>query len=128
MAGRLQHLQALRTIVLISGGLPFEQDSLTHFTELQRNVAKSGVVVYAEQLAQADTDASNQRGAGTETYAGRPQLRHAFVQPPRSRNSEKSDPCPSTQAGAMSRTHVRKADGCGCVRGVDAQKEAVCRW
>jgi VWFA-related protein len=61
---RMQPLEAPKSIVLISAGLPTTPEGLTHFTELQRRVAESGTMMYVVQVEQPDTDASSQRMAG----------------------------------------------------------------
>jgi hypothetical protein len=61
---RMQPLEAPKSIVLISAGLPVIQESLTYFTNLQRRVAETGTMMYVVQIEQPDTDASSQRMAG----------------------------------------------------------------
>ncbi len=61
LAGGLETITAPKTIVLLSAGLPFEQESLTRFTELQRAVARAGILLYAVQVDQPDADASVRR-------------------------------------------------------------------
>jgi VWFA-related protein len=61
---RMQPLEAPKTIVLLSAGLPVLQESVTHFTNLQKRVAETGTMMYVVQLEQPETDASSQRMAG----------------------------------------------------------------
>lgn len=62
---RLQPIQAPKSIVLLSAGLPTTSEGLTHFTELQRRTAETGALTYVVQLEQPDTDAGSQRLAGS---------------------------------------------------------------
>jgi len=61
---RMQPLEAPKSIVLISAGLPVMQESLSYFTNLQKRVAETGVMMYVVQIEQPETDASSQRMAG----------------------------------------------------------------
>ena len=69
VATRLQAIDAPKTLVILSGGLPFEQDSLGYFQEAKRQIAAAGITVYAVQLHMPETDASNRRPGGVEGYA-----------------------------------------------------------
>jgi len=62
---RLKPIGAPKDVVVISAGLPFDQESITYVRDLQRAAAESGVSTHVVQLAQPDTDASSQRVAGT---------------------------------------------------------------
>ena len=68
LATALQRVEAPKTIVLLSAGLPFEQETFSRFLDLQRALARSGIMVYAVQVSQADNDASNLRRPGVGTY------------------------------------------------------------
>lgn len=68
LATLLQQVQAPTTIVLISAGLPFEQESLSRFTELQESLTRAGIMIYAVQVSQGDNDAINMRRPGVGTY------------------------------------------------------------
>jgi VWFA-related protein len=68
LAGGLQSVAAPKTIVLLSAGLPFDQENLTRFTELQRALARAGIVVYSVQADQPDADAASMRRPGVGTY------------------------------------------------------------
>ena len=68
LARAMQPIQAPKTIVLISAGLPFETESLTWFTDARLALARSGIMVYAVQVAQPDNDASNVRRPGVGLY------------------------------------------------------------
>lgn len=68
LARSLQRIEAPKTIVLISGGLPFEAESLTWFIDAQRALTGAGITVYAVQVAQPDADASNMRRPGVGLY------------------------------------------------------------
>jgi hypothetical protein len=61
---RLRPITAPKDIVLLSAGLPFEQESLSLFEGLKRRVAESGTATHVVQLAQPETDGSSQRMAG----------------------------------------------------------------
>jgi VWFA-related protein len=61
---RLRPITGPKDIVLLSAGLPFEQESLSLFEDLKRRVAESGTATHVVQLAQPETDASSQRMAG----------------------------------------------------------------
>jgi VWFA-related protein len=61
---RLVPLDAPKSIVLLSAGLPFFQDSMSRFRELERRTAESGVSMFVVQLEQPETDASSARMAG----------------------------------------------------------------
>ena len=60
---RLQPIQAPKTIVVLSAGLPFEQESTSYFEELQKRTAESGTLTHVVQFHQPETDATSQRGA-----------------------------------------------------------------
>lgn len=62
---RLGPIRAPKDVVLLSAGLPFEQEALSLFNDLQRRVAESGTATHVVQLAQPETDASSQRMVGT---------------------------------------------------------------
>jgi hypothetical protein len=62
---RLRPILAPKDIVLLSAGLPFDQESLTSLRNLGQRVAESGASMHVVQLAQPETDASSQRMAGT---------------------------------------------------------------
>jgi VWFA-related protein len=64
LSGRLQPIQSPKDIVVLSAGLPFDQETIDYFRDLQRRVAESGTAIHVVQLAQPETDASSQRGAG----------------------------------------------------------------
>lgn len=61
---RLQPIDAPKDIVLLSAGLPFEQETISLFRDLQRRVSESGTATHIVQLAQPDIDASTNRMAG----------------------------------------------------------------
>lgn len=67
LADALRPLDAPRTIVLLSAGLPFEQDSLGLFTDLQRALTRAGIMIFSVQVSQPDSDASNVKRPGTGT-------------------------------------------------------------
>ena len=64
LSGRLQPVQSPKDIVVLSAGLPFDQETIEYFRDLQRRVAESGTAIHVVQLAQPETDASSQRVAG----------------------------------------------------------------
>lgn len=69
VAARFQAIDAPKTFVIMSGGLPFEQESLTYFQEVKRQIVAAGIAVYAVQLHTPETDASNRRPGGVDFYA-----------------------------------------------------------
>ncbi len=68
LAKRLQAVDAPKTLILLSGGFPFEQESLGLYREAQRQIAAAGISVFSILLEQPDTDASNRRPGGVEGY------------------------------------------------------------
>jgi VWFA-related protein len=68
LADAMQPIDAPKTIVLVSAGMPFEMETLTYFTNLQRSVARAGTLIYSVQVNQPDNDASNLRRPGVGTY------------------------------------------------------------
>lgn len=68
LADALQPIDAPKTIVLISAGMPFEMETVTYFTALQRAVARSGTIIHAIQVDQPVNDAGNLRRPGVGTY------------------------------------------------------------
>ena len=68
LARRLQAIDAPKTLILLSGGFPFEPESLGLYRETQRQVAAAGITVFSILLEQPDTDASNRRPGGVEGY------------------------------------------------------------
>ena len=67
---RIAHLNAPRTVVVLSAGLPYRQDSDSHFRDLKRRAAESGTTTYVVQLYQPDTDVSQGGKPGTATLPG----------------------------------------------------------
>ncbi len=61
---RLQPIRAPKTLVLLSAGLPFDQENLSYFQDLQKRTAESGTSMHVVQLHQPETDASDRRMAG----------------------------------------------------------------
>lgn len=64
---RLAHIDAPRTIVVLSAGLPYRQDNDSYFRDLERRAARSGAATYIVQLQQPETDASQRGRPGTAT-------------------------------------------------------------
>ncbi|HEU4894177.1 MAG TPA: hypothetical protein VFT47_21620 [Vicinamibacterales bacterium] len=64
---RLAHIDAPRTVVVLSAGLPYRQDSESFFRDLKRRCAESGTTTYVVQLHQPETDASQRGKPGTAT-------------------------------------------------------------
>ena len=64
---RIGHIDAPRTVVVLSAGLPYREDSDSYFRDLKRRSAESGITTYIVQLYQPDTDASQQGKPGTAT-------------------------------------------------------------
>lgn len=71
VAERLRRVDAPRTIVLISGGLAFEMDSLTWYRQAERTLKLAGVSVYAVHVHHPDMDASSSRRPQNATFAAR---------------------------------------------------------
>ena len=67
---RIAHLDAPRTVVVLSAGLPYRQDSDSYFRDLKRRAAESGTTTYVVQLYQPDSDASQGGKPGTATLSG----------------------------------------------------------
>lgn len=67
---RIAHIDAPRTVVVLSAGLPYRQDSHSYFRDLERRTAESGATTYVVQLYQPDTDASQHGRPGTATLPG----------------------------------------------------------
>ena len=63
---RIAHIDAPRTVVVLSAGLPYRLESHSYFRDLKRRSAESGTATYIVQLYQPETDAS-QRKPGTTT-------------------------------------------------------------
>ncbi len=61
---RLQPIRAPKTLVVLSAGLPFDQENLSYFQDLQKRTAESGTSTHVVQLHQPETDASDRRMAG----------------------------------------------------------------
>jgi VWFA-related protein len=68
LAAALKPVEAPKTIVLLSAGLPFEQESMALFTEVQRALTRAGIMIYAVQVTQPDADAGSMRRPGVGTY------------------------------------------------------------
>jgi VWFA-related protein len=66
---RIAHINAPRTIVVLSAGLPYRQDSDSYFRDLKRRSTEAGTTTYIIQLNQPDTDASQRGKPGTATLA-----------------------------------------------------------
>jgi len=64
---RIAHMDAPRTVVVLSAGLPYRQESDTYFRDLKRRAAESGVTTYIVQLHQPDSDASQHGKPGSAT-------------------------------------------------------------
>jgi len=64
---RIAHLDAPRTVVVLSAGLPYRQESDPYFRDLKRRSAESGITTYIVKLYQSDTDASQQGKPGAAT-------------------------------------------------------------
>lgn len=63
--GNLATIDAPRTVVLLSAGLPYRRDSDSYFRDLRRRSAESGITTYVVQLDQPETDASARGKPGT---------------------------------------------------------------
>ncbi len=68
---RLQHVDAPRTIVLVSAGLAFEPESLVWYRRAQQALKQAGVMLYAVHVDQPTADAAASRPFEVEIYASR---------------------------------------------------------
>ncbi len=66
---RIARLDAPRTVVVLSAGLPYRQDSESYFRDLKRRAAESGTSTYIVQLYQPETDASQAGRPGTASLS-----------------------------------------------------------
>ena len=66
---RLAHVDAPRTVVVLSAGLPYRQDSESYFRDLRKRAAASGATTYIVQLQQPETDASQRGKPGTASLS-----------------------------------------------------------
>jgi len=64
---RIAHIDAPRTVVVLSAGLPYRQENDLYFRDLKRRSAESGTATYIVQLYQPETDASQQGKPGAAT-------------------------------------------------------------
>ena len=71
LAGQLRHVVAPTTILLISGGLGFDQQSLARFGQVQEALKQAGVAIYSVQVHQPEMDASVARPANGSLYSPR---------------------------------------------------------
>ena len=61
LAGQLAPLRGSKHVILISGGLPFGQDLLTHFDRFSKKAAEAELALYAVHLDQPDSDVTDRR-------------------------------------------------------------------
>lgn len=71
VANQLKTVQAPASIVLISGGLGFEQGSLGRFNEVQLALKEAGVAIATVQVDQMAADAAATRASETAFYSTR---------------------------------------------------------
>jgi VWFA-related protein len=64
---RLRYIETPKSLVLLSAGLPFTDDGLSKFRDLQRKSAESGTLTYVVHIEQPEMDASRSRPAGTSS-------------------------------------------------------------
>ena len=69
VAQTLRAIEAPSTILLISGGMGFDQTTLGRYQQVADLVKQSGALLYSIQLDQPDVDASASRRAKTSTYS-----------------------------------------------------------
>jgi VWFA-related protein len=62
---RLQQIEAPKSLVLLSAGLPFPVDDMSRFRDLERQSAESGIKTYVVHLEQPDSDASRRGTPGS---------------------------------------------------------------
>ena len=70
LAAQLAPLRGSKHVILISGGLPFGQDLVTHFERFAKKAAEAQLAVYALHLDQPDSDVTNRRTI-TSAFGGR---------------------------------------------------------
>jgi len=66
---QLRTVHAPTTIVLISGGLAFDQESYALFEQAQRAIQDAGLGFYAVQVDQPESQASDSKAAGAAFYS-----------------------------------------------------------
>ena len=71
LAKQLKEVHAPSSIVLISGGLGFEQESLGRFQQLQQDLKDAGVSIASVQVDQPEFDASTSKSSEAANYATR---------------------------------------------------------
>jgi VWFA-related protein len=69
VATQLRAVRAPATILLISGGLAFDQESYAQYEQAQRAVTGAGLALYAVQVDQPETQASDARPARAALYS-----------------------------------------------------------
>ena len=69
IAAQLRAVRAPATIVVISAGLGFDQDLYAQFEQAQRAITDAGLGIYAVQVDQPDTQASDARPARASFYS-----------------------------------------------------------
>ena len=69
VATQLRTVRAPTTIVLISGGLAFDQESYALFEQAQRAITERGLGFYAVQVDQPETQASDRKAANAAFYS-----------------------------------------------------------
>lgn len=71
LAERLTPMRGPRHLVLISGGLRFDQGLLAEYNEFARRAAAAGLVLHVIHLDQPDTDIATERRNITSPFGGR---------------------------------------------------------
>jgi hypothetical protein len=69
LARQLKSVQAPSSIVLMSAGLGFEEESLGRFHELQQDLKDAGISIAAVQVDQPEFDASTSKASEAANYA-----------------------------------------------------------
>jgi VWFA-related protein len=71
LAQQLRVVTAPTSILLISGGLGFDQESLARFQQVEATLKQAGLAIYAVQVDQREAEASDSRPAKGTLYSSR---------------------------------------------------------
>lgn len=69
IAGQLRRVQAPSTIVVISGGLGFEQESYARFQQVQDALKNAGIGIYSVQVDQPESTAGDMKPGKASLYS-----------------------------------------------------------
>jgi VWFA-related protein len=71
LAQQLRRVPAPTTILLISGGVGFDQESLARFQQVEATLKQAGLAIYAVQVDQREVEATDSRPAKATLYSSR---------------------------------------------------------